>query len=337
MGKLILLAVSNVVFSWFSLEFVYRYLKKKNIIDIPNKRSLHSEPKVRAGGIAILASYLLFIFLYSLFGYIGVYLLLSQFVGSLILGTTGWFDDRKGLPVWIRFSAHICSSVTMLFLFNGMPSIYIFDRQFHISLFGTVFMIFFSTWMINLYNFMDGIDGLAISQLIVPSIFLATFFGLNGYLEITYLTVIMILSSMCFYKYNWPPSRMFMGDVLSGFLGYYFAFLTLYINNVLHHSFFIVPLLMSVFIYDASFTLIKRIINKEKIWHAHSSHYYQQFAKVYGHKKVSIAIIIINILLYFPSFLLIKFPTFDVHITILTYLLLAVMILFLKRKLLKNV
>ncbi|GAJ19638.1 unnamed protein product, partial [marine sediment metagenome] len=92
-------------------------------------------------------------------------------------------------------------------------------------------MVIYITWLINLFNFMDGIDGIAISQAIIPSIFLVVFFGYNGHYEVLYLAIIMIISSMFFYKYNWAPSKMFMGDVLSGFLGYYFAVLTLYINN----------------------------------------------------------------------------------------------------------
>ncbi len=332
--KLLLVFVANVVFSWFSLKLLYSFLRRKKIFDLPNIRSLHTEPKVSAGGLAILLSYSLFTFLLFLFDYISLRLMLSQLIGGFILGIVGWFDDIKNMPIVIRFSAHICISIITLIFFNGFFSIHLLDRVVYLSIIGNIIMVIYITWLINLYNFMDGIDGIAISQAIIPSIFLVVFFGYKGYYEVLYLAIIMIISSMFFYKYNWAPSKMFMGDVLSSFLGYYFAVLTLYINNILKYSFFLIPILMAIFIFDASFTLIKRIFKKEKIWIAHSSHFYQQFAKIYGHRNVSIVVIIINIFLFFPAFLVLRYQQYDLYITILTYSFLGLLIFVLKKKLL---
>jgi Fuc2NAc and GlcNAc transferase len=130
---------------------------------------------------------------------------------------------------------------------------------------------------------------------------------------------------------------MFMGDVLSGFIGYYFASLTLFINNELELSIFIIPVLLSVFIYDATVTLFKRIIRKEKIWQAHNDHIYQKFAKVYGHKKVTIAVIIINFILFIPAYVIFKFPEYDLYVASVTYLFLFITISSLDRKYLKDI
>jgi Fuc2NAc and GlcNAc transferase len=127
-----------------------------------------------------------------------------------------------------------------------------------------------------------------------------------------------------------------MGDVFSGFIGFYFASITLYINNVLRMSVLIVPVLLSVFIYDATITLVKRILKKEKIWHPHSTHYYQKFAKKYGHKKVTVSVIIINIILFVPAYLIFIKPKFDLYIAFFTYLILFLSEFLLELKFLKD-
>jgi Fuc2NAc and GlcNAc transferase len=335
--KVIIFIIFNFFISGILLKTVYNFLLKKNIIDIPNQRSLHTTPKVRGGGIAILLCYELFVLLFFLFGYITDVLFISQIAGGVILGTVGWIDDRNHVPVITRIFFHLLSAIILLFLFDCYTVINILGINYYVYGFGAVIFVFLTIWMINLYNFMDGIDGIAVSQLIMPSIFIIVILGLNHNYEVSLLSLIMIASSLFFYKYNWPPSKMFMGDVLSGFIGYYFASLTLYINNVLQLSIFIIPVLMSVFIYDATVTLFKRIIKKEKIWEAHNDHYYQEFAKVYGHKKVTIAVIIIDFILFIPAYVIFKFPKFDLYIALFTYIFLSAIIFLFKRKYLKDI
>jgi Fuc2NAc and GlcNAc transferase len=335
--KIIILILLNLTFSWLLLKLAYNFLLKNKIYDHPNQRSLHTSPKVRGGGIAILLCYELFILLFFLFDYIDKYLLISQIMGGIILGFVGWIDDRNHVPIGIRFLCHLLSAILLLFLFNWFPVVNIFGKDYYLYGFGVVIFILFAVWMINLYNFMDGIDGIAISELIVPSVFIAGIFGIYQHYEISLLSLVIIASSIFFYIYNWPPSKMFMGDVFSGFIGYYFASLTLYINNILQLSIFIIPVLLSVFIYDATITLSKRLLKKEKIWEAHNDHIYQEFAKKYGHRKVTIVIIIIDFSLFLPAFLIFRFPEFDLFIAILTYFFLSVSIFLFKRKYLKDI
>lgn len=294
--------------------------------DFPNDRSLHTEAKIRGGGAAILISFIIFTSILYFLEYIPSKLFLSQVIGSITLGVIGWIDDKKGLSAKFRFSIHIILAVIALILCNGFSSINNIKIIVNLSFIGNIIMIFYIVWMINLYNFMDGIDGLAISQALIPSIFLAMYFGLHGEIEVSLLSMVLIFSSVFFYNYNWPPSKMFMGDVLSGFLGYYFAIMTFYLYNELHYSFFLIPVLMTVFIYDSTATLIKRVIRKEKIWEAHNEHYYQKFAKIYGHKKVTVCIICLDILLYLPAYLLIKFPKYDILLTIIAYSFISIFI-----------
>lgn len=334
--KLVLLIAFNVCFSYLFLAQTYNLLQKFNIFDHPNHRSLHSIPKLRGGGIAILLSYEIFVFICYILKYLSFELFMSQIIGGMLLGMVGWIDDRKHVPVIIRFACHFLSAISLLYLFNWLPVIKILGDQFFIYFFGTIIFCIYSVWMINLFNFMDGIDGIAVSELIVPSVFIAIVFGINNHYELSLISVVIIASSILFYKYNWPPSKMFMGDVFSGFIGFYFASITLYINNVIKMSVLIVPVLLSVFIYDATITLVRRLLKKEKIWQPHSTHYYQKFAKKYGHKKVTVLVIIINIILFVPAYLIFMKPEYDLYIAIITFFLVFLSEFLLELKFLKD-
>ena len=334
--KISILIILNFILSWMLLKWCYYFLLKNNIFDHPNQRSLHSIPKVRGGGIAILLCYEIFIFIFYLLGYLYWNFLIAQLAGGIILGMVGWIDDRNHVPVIVRFTCHFISAIILLFLFNWVSSIKILGAEYYIYFFGNIVFVFYAVWMINLFNFMDGIDGIAVSELIVPSVFIAIVFGINNHYELSLISVIIIASSIFFYKYNWPPSKMFMGDVFSGFIGFYFASITLYINNVLKMSVLIVPVLLSVFIYDATITLVRRILKKEKIWQPHSTHYYQKFAKKYGHKKVTVSVIVINIILFVPAYLIFIKPEFDLYIAFFTYLILFLSEFLLELKFLKD-
>ncbi len=325
-----LFIIVNLLFSFFLTKKVYLYLNRKNIIDVPNQRSLHIVPKVRGGGIAILLSYEIFILIMFSFNYLNKDIYYTQVLGGLLIGFVGWHDDKGDVPVLLRFVLQIVSAIVLLYFFNWFSQLNILGMQYNLLMTGNVIFALYTVWLINLYNFMDGIDGIAISQLIVPSIFIAVFFTLQGHLDVAVLAVIMVCSALPFYKYNWPSSKMFMGDVLSGFLGFYFASLTLYINNYLNLSFLLIPVLLAPFIFDATFTLIKRLLKREKVWRAHNSHYYQQFAKVYGHKTVTVGVIAINIFLYIPAYLILKYPEYDLFISLIVYFFIAILMYFLK-------
>ena len=319
----LLFIAANLGFSYLVLNYSYSYLKSKNFLDYPNKRSLHSIPKVRGGGIAIMISYELFMTLYYLSGSLSLPFFLSQISGGLILGTSGWLDDKRSIHAGPRFIAQVVSALAALYFLDSLSSITILGTSLNLTGLGNILFILYAVWMINLYNFMDGIDSIAVSQLIIPSVFLVFFFLIQGPGEMAMVPLLAISSSIFFYRYNWPPSKMFIGDVLSGFLGYYFAVFTLHLNNKTEVSIFLIPILMAVYIYDATVTLIKRSGRREKIWEAHSNHYYQKFAKKYGHKKVVLIVILADLLLFIPAYLTLKYPQYDLFICLITYAILG--------------
>ncbi len=326
----------NFVTACLFMLLVYRLLKKKQVLDKPNDRSLHETPKLNGGGIAILAAYLVFMTVFLAYGYVSPGLYGTLLAGGVLLGVTGWFDDIRGLPVWLRLGVQFAAAVFLLLFFGGLTDINLLDRVWHIGIAGTMLAIPYTMWMINLYNFMDGIDGIALSQLILPSLFIGAAAFSTGSYGISFACISMVFSSVCFYRLNWPPSKMFMGDVLSGFLGFFFAALTVYLNNEGGFSVLLVPVLLSVFIFDATVTLLLRTVRGERIIEAHSRHIYQQFAKVYGHRPVTLSVMAINIALYAPALLIIHYPSFDLVITLAVYGVLALVLLILKRIFLKS-
>ena len=147
-------------------------------------------------------------------------------------------------------------------------------------------------WFINLYNFLDGIDGYAGSE--------AVFLGLAGFLLFndTHFLV-LIFSTLGFLVWNWHKAKIFMGDVGSTLLGYNIAIFTIYYANQESENFWIWIILFSLFIFDATFTLFRRYKNSEKLSQAHKKHAYQRLTQSgWSHSKVTIYSIFVNILLF---------------------------------------
>lgn len=152
-------------------------------------------------------------------------------------------------------------------------------------------------WMINLYNFMDGIDGIAGTEAITISGAAAIFLWVqnSGLVAVCLLILAAVLG---FLIWNWPPAKIFMGDVGSGFLGFVIAVLAIWSENSGAAPLLIWLLLLGVFIVDATVTLVKRMTRGEKLYEAHRSHVYQLAVQAgYSHKQVTLTILLINMML----------------------------------------
>lgn len=249
---------------------VLRYTKFANLaLDRPNQRSLHVVPIPRTGGIAIMISVLvawIFIGIPSVWVWIPVLLF-----GLNVL------DDIYNLPVTIRLALQVVVS-----------SIFIAQIS-EISWLEFSFLALALIWMINLYNFMDGSDGLAGGM---------TLFGFGAYAfsayvgdhtQIASMSVVVASASLAFLLFNFHPARIFMGDSGSIPLGFLAGAIGIYgCKEGLWPAWF--PLLVfSPFIMDASATLIKRFLKKEKFWQAHKDHYYQRLIRMgWTHRETAI-------------------------------------------------
>jgi Fuc2NAc and GlcNAc transferase len=263
-----------------------KYASKKRIIDIPNERSSHVEPTPRGGGLAVLISWL-----------IGLsYLFLNNQLNSdlykglmsvLILSTVSFIDDIIDLKPWVRLISQLLSTVLALYFIDGLILINLAEQTI-LRYFINFLLIVAIIWFINLYNFLDGIDGYASIEAI--SICLG-YYLING----SQLAILLIVSVIGFLVWNWPKAKIFMGDVGSTMLGFTLIILAIHFHNTSEFNFIYVFTLSSIFWFDASITLIRRFINRENISTAHKKHAYQRLVQSgYSHRKVISFAIILN-------------------------------------------
>ena len=179
-------------------------------------------------------------------------------------------------------------------------------------------------WMINLYNFMDGIDGLAGVEAVTVSAVAAILLWSQA-LDLVTSCLLLAAAVLGFLFWNWPPAKIFMGDVGSGFLGFVFAVLAIWSGKSGAVPLLIWLLLLGVFIVDATVTLVKRVARGEKLYEAHRSHVYQLAVQAgYSHKQVTLTVLLINIMLGIVAAVALYYYNYMLLITLVTVAVLVV-------------
>lgn len=274
---------------------VRKMLLARAVLDQPNERSSHREPVPRGGGWALLAVLLpgmaITEFMYNLN--------LGLTFGVILLALISWHDDRKSLSPPIRLGAHIAAawlgslsfdaptlSGMLPFLAAPAPPGMIFGGALPFWL-DRALMIIGWAWFLNLYNFMDGIDGITCTETIAIAIGVCLLLTATNINDTFLNTLPLLLTGAClgFLALNWHPAKMFMGDVGSVPLG----FLTGYMLLALAVKGYFIPALILPLYYlaDSGITITKRALRGEKIWQAHRQHFYQHAALATGrHDKV---------------------------------------------------
>jgi len=277
------------VLSWWITGRLAHETSFLRALDHPNERSLHTEATPRSGGVAILASVLIgmgvaaigYALLPQSKGFLPKGFASASFwiVGSIALVTTvSFLDDRKGLPVGLRFGAQAGAAMVVVWgvglALSSIPIPGI--GAVELGWFAAPVSLLFLLWMTNLYNFMDGMDGFAGGMTVIGFGFLAYFGWSAGHPFMFLASTVISVSALGFLVHNFPPARIFMGDVGSIPLG--FAGGTLMLLGLRDGLFdFWVPMLIfSPFILDATVTVLHRAWKRERIWQAHREHYYQR-------------------------------------------------------------
>ncbi|MBT9568335.1 MAG: glycosyltransferase family 4 protein [Thiobacillus sp.] len=265
-----LAVVASFAACWLLLAWL---LQRRHILpmDLPNERSLHQTPTPRIGGLGIMAGVLIAAV------WLADAMLLPAILGAFALAAVSVVDDVRSLPVWLRFLAHFIAAAACL-LAMGLTG-------WHL-LAGMLAMV----WMTNLYNFMDGSDGLAGGMAAIGFGVLALAAWLGDAPGLAAFSAAIAAAALAFLRFNFPPARVFMGDAGSIPLGFLAA--TLGIVGVVEGVWtWLFPLLVfSPFIVDASVTLGRRALRGEKIWRAHRSHYYQRVVLLgASHRQLAIA------------------------------------------------
>jgi UDP-N-acetylmuramyl pentapeptide phosphotransferase/UDP-N-acetylglucosamine-1-phosphate transferase len=240
-------------------------------LDRPNERSLHAVPVPRVGGLGIVAGTLLAFALASAAPSIAIL--------TAALSTVSFIDDRSHLPVALRFAAHGIAAAA--FVLVTLPDVH---------LLGQAALVVAIVWMTNLYNFMDGSDGLAGGM----AVFGFGAYALGAWLagDAVFATVAVSIGAAAavFLAFNFHPAKIFMGDAGSIPLGFLAAALGILGWHSEHWPLWFPVLVFSPFIVDASVTLARRLFRGEAFWRAHRTHYYQRLVQLgWGHRDTALA------------------------------------------------
>jgi len=269
-------------------------IKRFKIMDIPNSRSSHEVPIPKSGGIVIVITFLIGVLAIYLFG--DATLIRDKYffgflISSLLISGISLYDDITKKPFFIKLISHIIAAAIVM-------AFGIVIREIALPWIGTVrlgitgyFLTFL--WVVgltNAYNFMDGLNGIAAGPAVINGLFFCMLSYSQGSIFVYIICYTIIAGALGFLVFNFPRPKLFMGDVGSAFLG--FVFSTLGIIGALydhsHTSLFVMPLLMFNYIYDTSFTYIRRLLRNENIFEAHRTHLYQLFNQL-GHSHVRVS------------------------------------------------
>ena len=233
-------------------------------------------------------------------------LMIALLGGGAAVALVGSIDDHRPLPASIRLVTHVAAAVWALAWLGGLPPLRVADHVVQLGLAGYVPGVLGIVWTLNLFNFMDGIDGIAASEAVFVVGAAALVAALNG-LSVAMIGADLVFVAACagFLFFNWPPARIFMGDVGSGFIGFVIAVLALATCRSDSSAVWEWLLLGAVFFVDATVTLVRRIARGERAQEAHRSHAYQWLARRWrSHRRVTLTTIFLNVGWLLPCALL---------------------------------
>ena len=288
-----------VILSYICVYGIRRYAEKRQLFDKPNNRSSHSSPMPRGGGLAIVLI-VTGAGLWSI-GESGLSRNLIYIVCGIVIAWLGWRDDIHSLSPKVRFAIQSIAAIVSIYGFGYFESVTIpLFGVLHLGLVGIVITFLWIVGLTNAYNFMDGIDGIAGGVAFAGGLGWVLLSSNIDYLAnsfVFWIGLAMAASSLGFLGHNWPPAKIFMGDVASTFLGYSFAVLPLLASDQKGDALMLGTLLMWTFIMDAGVTFIQRLLRREKILSAHRSHLYQRLViGGYTHTMVSSLYIVLTFL-----------------------------------------
>jgi UDP-N-acetylmuramyl pentapeptide phosphotransferase/UDP-N-acetylglucosamine-1-phosphate transferase len=245
------------------------------ILDHPNERSLHTIPRPRTGGLAICTA-LLAAWACSLFFPQADMFPLQILSGAVLVAGVSILDDRYGLLQGLRLLVHVGAALLLIrggFIIQGdlLPGLSLTS-----GLVASIVTVLATLWLINLYNFMDGMDGLAGGMAVIGFGTLAVLGWLHGDNLYSVAALTVAAAAAGFLWFNFPPARIFMGDTGSTTLGFLAAGFAVWASYRSVAPAWLSVVVFSPFIVDATATLIQRALRGEVVWHAHRSHYYQR-------------------------------------------------------------
>jgi len=294
LGPVAAIAIAAGLIACLGTRALIPLLRRASVLDQPNQRSSHLRPVPRGGGIAPVAAIALAWVALAATGLVGPRVLFVL-AGATLLAAVSWLDDLGDLPPATRLFAQSAAVITGMVV--EVPAGPIFQGWLPVEL-DVVAAALLWVWFVNLFNFMDGIDGLAGSEAagIGIGLFLLAGFSAGQDAAVAGLAAPIALAAIGFLVWNWPPARVFLGDVGSVPLGYLLGFLL--IDMAAHGHWKPALILPLYFLADATITLFRRLARGERVWEAHREHFYQRAVqRGLGHGAVTARVIAANLVL----------------------------------------
>jgi Fuc2NAc and GlcNAc transferase len=231
--------------------------------------------------------------------------------GAAAMALVGWLDDRRGMSAAVRLCVQMASAIWAVTWLGGFPDLSLGTSAFHLGAWGSALAVLALVWLSNLYNFMDGIDGIAGGQAVVAGAAVALILWGAGAPGLAIAGAVIAASACGFLGWNWAPARIFMGDVGSGTLGFAFGSIALAADRSAGVPVLVLLLPLGVFIADATVTLFRRMLKGERIYAAHRSHVYQQLVqRGWRHDVVTSLVVLLGLGLVVLALVATSFPAF---------------------------
>ena len=299
-------ALSVLVIVAFGLSLLGAWLVLRNgqrlgLTDIPNARSSHAAPRPRGAGIGIVVAVL---------GTLAATAwlvplsppMLATVVGGLAVAAVGLYDDLRSVPAKYRFVVHLAATLLLIAVLPTGWSVALGGGLALGGVVGIVIATLAIVWLVNLFNFMDGIDGIAG----VEAVFIA---AAGAWLlasrapdhPVVLIGLVTAAASSGFLVLNWPPARVFMGDVGSGFLGFMLGAMGLWSVVTGAMPLWTWVILSAAFGADATVTLLRRAVRREPVYAAHRKHAYQRLSRRWtSHRQVTLLVLAVNLIWLLP-------------------------------------
>ncbi len=279
------------------------------VLDIPNHRSSHTIPTPRGGGLSIVVISLAVVFVLIVSHRLPVKTGFALMLGGGAVALVGWLDDKHHLGVRLRFAVHLASAVWALAMLGGLPSMRIGSVTLTSPVILSCLAVVGIVWSANLFNFMDGIDGIAGVQAACVGLGGGVLLTLSGHTGLAYCMFALGAASVGFLALNWHPAKIFMGDVGSGFIGFYIATVAVASENASAVPLLLWAMMMAVFVVDATATLVYRTIKGHPWSEAHRTHVYQLAVRSgLSHDRVALIVGVVDCVLIGIAYLGMRQP-----------------------------
>ena len=307
-----------------SIGFGFVYLRSASLYGpyaIPNFRSLHQNVIPKGGGIAIAVSVLVGLLLFNLQNNLGMRHLMVFFIGGLVIAAAGYADDWYDIRPRYRLAVQMLASLWICFWFGGLPVLDLGFMKIHLGLFGDILLIISCLWFYNLYNFIDGIDGMAASATIFISLTMVVILLMEKQYDLAFILGLLAVANIGFILFNWPPARMFLGDSGTSFISYVVsavAIASLWRNAV---SIWVWLIVFGYYFSDTTLTTVIRALTVPRFYLPHRSHAYQNLARIWdSHLKTLLLVLAINLFWVLPFVWLVwKYPKHAAFAMVIAY------------------